>query len=133
MKPHDQRQSSVVSHLIPKEQFGQDIKALSEVGLGAQDINHSDVVCAGLEELSRHLRLLDEDYTSGQLDGLEARARRVVLLSDQLGLRLMGQVAADVVYCIDDPDEVALTATLSRLMRLMAQALNHATGPVSTY
>ena len=133
MKPQNQRQTSVVAQLIPKEQFGQDIRALSPFGMDGEDFDHSDVICAGLEELSRHLRWLDVEYQAGQFDRLDARARSIVLLADQLGLRRMGQVAADVVYCIDDPDEVALTATLSRLMRLMTQALDHAAGPISTF
>jgi hypothetical protein len=46
-------------------------------------------------------------------------------------LRRVGQVAADVVYCIDGPDETALAATASRLMRLVTQALDHAAGPIT--
>jgi hypothetical protein len=77
------------------------------------------------------LKWLDDDYQSGQLDRLEARARSIVMLADQLGLRRVGQVAADVVYCIDGPDETALAATASRLMRLVTQALDHAAGPIT--
>ncbi|WP_375279370.1 hypothetical protein [Pseudooctadecabacter sp.] len=133
MDHQNQQGAAVVAQLIPKESFGQDVRALSPFGMDGDEFDHSDVICAGLEELSRHLRWLDDDYQSGQFDRLETRARSIVLLADQLGLRRMGQVAADVVYCIDDPDEVALTATLSRLMRLMTQALDHAAGPISTY
>jgi hypothetical protein len=89
------------------------------------------LICDSLEELSRHLKCLDYDYQSGQLDRLEARARSIVMLADQLGLRRVGQVAADVIYCIDGTDKAALAATLSRLMRLVTQALDHAVGPIS--
>ncbi|WP_296418134.1 hypothetical protein [Pseudooctadecabacter sp.] len=133
MDHQNQQGGSVVAQLVPKESFGQDVRALSPFGMDGDEFDHSDVICAGLEEMSRHLRWLDDDYQSGQFDRLETRARSIVLLADQLGLRRLGQVAADVVYCIDDPDEVALTATLSRLMRLMTQALDHAAGPISTY
>lgn len=133
MDHQNQQGAGVIAQLIPKESFGQDVRTLSPFGMDGDEFDHSDVICAGLEELSRHLRWLDDDYQSGQFDRLETRARSIVLLADQLGLRRMGQVAADVVYCIDDPDEVALTATLSRLMRLMTQALDHAAGPISTY
>jgi hypothetical protein len=50
-----------------------------------------------------------------------------------MGLRRVRQVAADVVYCLDEPDEIALAATLSRLMRLMTQALDHAAGPKAAF
>mgnify|MGYP000586728138 CR=1 FL=1 len=93
----------------------------------------SDMICAGLEQLSRHLKWLDDDYQTGQFDRLEARARSIVMLSDQLGLRRVGQVAADVIYCVSGTDEIALSATLSRLLRLMTQALDHAAGTTPSF
>ena len=125
--------SDAIARLVPQEASGPDVHALSPFSLVEDDFEQSDVICAGLEELSRHLRWLDDDYQSAQFDRLEARARSIVMLADQLGLRRVGQVAADVVYCIDDPDEVALAATLSRLMRLITQALDHAAGPISVF
>ncbi len=122
-----------VARLVPREPFGPDVRALSPYDLVDDEFDHGDMVCAGLEEMSRHLKWLDEDYQSGRFDRLDARARSVVLLADQLGLRLVGQVAADVMYCIDDSNEVALAATLSRLMRLMTQALDHAAGPLTAF
>lgn len=119
-----------VMQLQPREQFGADIRALSPFSVAFDDFEISDVVCTGLEEMSRHLRWLDDDYQSERWDRLEARARSIVLLGDQLGLRRVGQVAADVVYCVDDPENPALSATLSRLMRLMSQALEHAAAPI---
>lgn len=130
---HDTTKTGAVARLIPQEPFGPDVHALSPYAMVDDDFDHGDVICAGLEELSRHLKWLDDDYQSSQFDRLEARARSIVMLADQLGLRRVGQVAADVVYCIDDPDEVALAATLSRLMRLMTQALDHAAGPISAF
>lgn len=127
------RAATAVARLVPSEAFGPDIGALSPFDMLDEDFDQSDVICAGLEEMSRHLKWLDDDYQSGRLDRLEKRTRNIVVLADQLGLRRVGQVAADVVYCIDDPDEVALAATLSRLMRLMTQALDHAASPVSAF
>lgn len=122
-----------VARLVPQESFGPDVRALSPLAMVDDEFDQSDVICAGLEEMSRHLKWLDDDYQSGRFDRLETRARSIVVLADQLGLRRVGQVAADVVYCIDDPNEVALAATLSRLMRLMTQALDHAAGPISAF
>ena len=121
---------STVANLVLHEPFGNDLRSLSPFGMSADDFDHGDVVCAGLEEMSRHLRWLDDDFQAGRFDRIEARARSIVLLADQLGLRRIGQVAADVVYCTDDTNEVALAATLSRLMRLITQALDHAAGPL---
>ncbi len=122
---------STVARLVLNEPFGNDVRALSPFGMSGDDFDQGDVVCAGLEEMSRHLRWLDEDFQAGRFDRIEARARSIVLLADQLGLRRVGQVAADVVYCTDDTNEVALAATLSRLLRLMSQALDHAAGPLA--
>lgn len=133
MKQQDMNRPRGVARLVPREKFGSDVRALSALGLVDQDFDQSDLICSGLEEMSRHLKWLDDDYQSGQFDRLEARARSIVMLADQLGLRQVGQVAADVVYCIDGTDENALAATLSRLMRLMTQALDHAAGPMPAF
>jgi len=128
-----QDRNSVVARLVPREAFGSDVRALSPLALVDADFDQGDLICEGLEELSRHLRRLDDDYRSGNLEKLEARARRLVMLADQLGLRRVGQVAADVVYCIDRREEAALAATVSRLMRLITQALDHAAGPITAF
>lgn len=130
MKHRDSGAQASVMQLQPCEQFGADIRALSPFSMAHDDFESSDAVCTGLEEMSRHLRWLEDDYQSARFDRLEARARSIVLLGDQLGLRRVGQVAADVVYCIDDPENAALSATLFRLMRLMSQALEHAADPI---
>ena len=127
---HSLGRSQNIARLVPNEPFGSDVRALSPFGMAEEDFNHSEIICAGLEEMSRHLKWLDDDYQSSRFDRIEARARSIVLLADQLGLRRLGQVAADVVYCTDDPSEVALAATLSRLMRLMTQVIDHAAGPL---
>lgn len=125
--------NETVARLVPREPFGPDVLALSPYDLVDDDYVQGDLICAGLEEMSRHLKWLGDDYQFGQLDRLEARARSIVLLSDQLGLRREGQVAADVVYCLEGPDETALAAPLSRLMRLMTQALDHAAGSMTEF
>lgn len=133
MEQNTQTNSREIARLVPLESFEPDVRALSPYALAEDDMEDGDIICAGLEELSRHLKWLDDDYQSGQLDRLEARARAIVMLADQLGLRRVGQVAADVVYCIDGPDEVALASTVSRLMRLVTQALDHAAGPMTAF
>ena len=122
-----------VMQLKPCESVGADFGALSPFSQANVDFEVSDVICTGLEEISRHLRWLEDDYQTERYDRLETRARSIVLLADQLGLRRVGQVAADVIYCLDDPQNAALAATLSRLMRLMSQALDHAAGSMAEY
>ena len=134
MKAHTNQQSGrAIERLVPRETFANDFGALTPFAIADGNMERGDLICAGLEEMSRHLRRLDDDFRLGQFDRLEARARSIVVLADQLGLRRVGQVAADVVYCLDGPDEIALSATLSRLMRLMTQALDHAAGPLAAF
>ncbi|MCF2905853.1 hypothetical protein L0666_12715 [Octadecabacter sp. CECT 8868] len=133
MEQMNERVNQSVARLIPIEQRGPELDALSSFAMESDEFEDGDVLCSGLEELSRLLKRLDDDYQSGQYDRLEARARSIVMLADRLGLRQVGQVAADVVYCVDGPDEIALSATLSRLMRLVTQALDHAAGPMTAF
>lgn len=133
MEQQDLYHKRAVARLVPREPFGPDVRALSPYDMVDDDYDQGDIICAGLEEMARHLRWLDDEYRSGHMDRLEARVRSIVMLSDQLGLRRVGQVAADVIYCIDGPDQIALAATLSRLMRLMTQALDHAAGPMHAF
>ncbi|MDA9207750.1 hypothetical protein N9O61_02575 [Octadecabacter sp.] len=133
MKNREVRARATVMQLQPREPFGAELRALVPLTTVAGDFEASDLVCSGLEQMSRHIRWLDEDYQTERFERLGARARNVVLLADQLGLRQIGQVAADVLYCLDDPENAALPATLSRLMRLMSQALEHAADPFADY
>lgn len=122
-----------IARLVPNEPHGPEVDALSPITSMGEQYHQADMICTALEEMSRHLKWLDDDYQSGQWDGLEARARSIVMLADQMGLRRVGQVAADVVYCVDSPDEIALSATVSRLLRLMTQVLDHAAAPTSAF
>lgn len=132
MEQQDRRTARAVARLIPREPARADMHAFTNFGVFA-DAEADDVFCAHLEELSRHLRWLDDDYQLARLDRLEARARSIMLLADRLGLRSVGQVSADVAYCIDNGDETALAATLSRLMRLITQALDQAAGQATSF
>jgi hypothetical protein len=46
------------------------VRALSPYALADDDMDYGDVICLGLEEISRHLKWLDDDYQSGQFDRL---------------------------------------------------------------
>lgn len=129
MKRQTVNAAGSVSQLIPREASGPHMQGLAGLGMVDANLDQSDLICAGLDELSRHLKWLDEDYQSGSFDRLETRLRSIVMLADQLDLRQIGQVAADVLYCLDGPSDIALAATLSRLMRLLTQTLDYAQGP----
>jgi len=122
-----------IRQLQPKETLQPDASLYAQINLTHVDFKKSDNICLGLEELARHLRQLDEEFQNNQFERLGNRARNVVVLADQLGLRQIGQVAADVTYCVDYPDSAALSATLSRLIRLITNALDSSMQPMSEY
>lgn len=113
-----------IVRLVPQETASLDPSVIQELarhhGLDCAE----DVVCTSLAELTRHLRRLDDDYRSADPHQLGRRVRAVVTLADQLGMRHVARVAADVVRCSHSGDEAALAATLSRLMRLLGRALD---------
>lgn len=125
----DRKLPSVVARLVPRELKSKEKGVVEAFDVLGAECLVSDQICAGLEEMSRHLKWIGDDFRTDQIDRVEARARSIVMLADQMGLRRVGQVAADVVYCVDTPDRTALAATLSRLIRLLEQALDSAVGP----
>ena len=76
----EQQHQTNVARLVPHETFGPDVRALSPYALADDDMDYGDVICLGLEEISRHLKWLDDDYQSGQFERLEVRLRSIVML-----------------------------------------------------
>lgn len=113
-----------IVRLIPREVATLDPRRIKSIARRHGPDQAEGVVVGSLEELGRHLRRLDDDYRSGDPDRLTARIRAVITLSDQIGMRHVARVATDVARCSNAGDEAALAATLSRLMRLMTQALD---------
>ena len=52
-----------------------------------------------------------------------ATDRRVIAISDQIGMRMLSRVASDVTQAIDSTDVVAIAATLARLLRIGESSL----------
>lgn len=122
-----------ISRLCPTETTNAAESMHAVFDLGLHDRTRGDAVCFSLEEMARHLRHFDDDFQNAQYEQLLDRARRIVLLADQLGLRQIGHVAADVIYCLDDIENPALAATLSRLIRLITLTLDQATEIAADY
>lgn len=122
-----------VARLVPQEICRPEIGITSAAGNTKEEIAAGDRMLSALEELSKHVRRLEDDFEAVRLDLVQNRTRRIIALSDQIGLRQVGRVASDVAYCCDGQDEAALAATTSRLVRLLNQAIDQAAGPMTAF
>ena len=83
-----------------------------------------DVVCRALEELALRLSHTERCHREGQLADMRKSARSLVAIADQIGMQLLARVATDVTISVDNGDMVAVTATLSRLLRIGDSSLS---------
>lgn len=82
-----------------------------------------DVVCRAMEELAVRLSMTERLFRQGRLDEMRKAARSLTGIADQIGMNSLSRVAQDVTNCIDTRDAVALSATLSRLLRIGERSL----------
>lgn len=90
-----------------------------EMGAAAAE----DIVCRAMEELAQRLTRCDSQYHAADMKGLRKNTRSLVAIADQVGMFTLSKVASDVTACIDRQDDVALAATLSRLIRIGERSL----------
>lgn len=90
---------------------------LGEAGAG-------NVISRAMEELAVRLAQCETLWRAGHNVQLRKHARSLIAISDQIGMRRLAQVAGDVTACLDRDDEVAVAATLSRMLRIGEQSLS---------
>ncbi len=83
-----------------------------------------DVVCRALEELAVRLSHTERCYRERREADMRKSARSLVAIADQIGMQMLGRVAGDVTHSIDSGDQIALAATLSRLLRIGERSLS---------
>ncbi|WP_175581761.1 hypothetical protein [Pseudooceanicola sp. HF7] len=82
-----------------------------------------DVLCRAMEEIALRLSHTERLFRQGRMEEMRKSARSLVAIAEQIGMNALARVAGDVTCCIDAADEVALTATLARLLRVGEQSL----------
>jgi hypothetical protein len=82
-----------------------------------------DVICRALEELAARLSHTERCHREARIDDMRRSARSLIAIAEQIGMQKLAQVAGDVTQCIDRPDQVALAATLARLLRIGERSL----------
>ena len=82
------------------------------------------VISRAMEELAVRMSQCDTLWRARNLGQLRKHARSLIAISDQIGMGLLAQVAGDVTSCIDREDEMAIAATLSRMLRIGERSLS---------
>ena len=82
-----------------------------------------DVMCRAIEELAVRLSHCERLWRQNDLKGLHKSARSLIAISDQIGMTMLARVAGDVSDLANLGDPVALSATLTRLLRAGEQSL----------
>ena len=90
---------------------------LGETGAG-------NVISRAMEELAVRLAQCDTIWRARNLVQLRKHARSLIAISDQIGMHKLAQVAGDVTACLDNKDDVAVAATLSRMLRIGERSLS---------
>ncbi len=84
--------------------------------LGA--IGAEDVVRRAMEELALRLSHAEQQYRQNDMQDLRKATRSLVKIAEQIGMQKLARVANDVTTTIDQGDDVAIAATLSRMLRV---------------
>ncbi len=114
---------SQVMKIRPSESVQVDQERLGALYMQLGEAIAEDVVCRAMEELALRMAQCERLYRENRLSELRKNARSLIAIADQIGMSSLGRVAGDVTLCVDDNDEVALAATLSRLLRIGERSL----------
>lgn len=107
-----------VTVLAQNEAVRVDADKLEDLYRQLGDVGAEDVVCRAMEELAVRLAHTERLFHQDRQDEMRKSARSIVAIAEQIGMLMLSRVARDVVQCIDDGDEIALSAVLARLVRI---------------
>ena len=107
----------------PTEQVSVDQERLGLLYTQLGEVGAEDVVCRAMEELALRMAHCDRLYRPRDQAGLRKSVHTLIAIADQIGMGLVAQVAKDVIASIDQADDIAMAATLSRLLRIGERSL----------
>lgn len=113
-----------VTLLEQQETVHLDSVRLEQLYVKLGEAGAEDVVCRALEELAVRLSHTERCYREKDWTAMRKSARSLIAIAEQIGMGKLARVAKDVTICIDLEDQIALAATLSRLLRVGEQSLN---------
>jgi hypothetical protein len=76
-----------------------------------------------MEELALRISHCDRLYRTSDWLELRKNSRSLIAIAEQVGLQKLAAVAHDVMQSVDQNDEVAIAATLTRLVRVGERSL----------
>lgn len=82
------------------------------------------VICRAMEEIASRLAQCEKHWHARNYPVLRKQARSLIAIADQVGMHRLAQVARDVTICVDSKDDIAIAATLSRLLRIGERSLS---------
>lgn len=85
-----------------------------------------DVIERAVFELSDRLARLELALEEDRLQAVQTLAIGMIAISTQIGLTEFADVAADLVFCIDCENTVAIQAVAARLIRLGERSMSQA-------
>ena len=107
----------------PVEQVRVDQDRLGALYSQLGEAGAEDVVCRALEELALRLSRCEDLFRDAAWVELRKNARSLIAISEQIGMSALAHVAGDVTHAIDQSDQTAVSATLSRLLRVGERSL----------
>ncbi len=115
---------SEVVNIRLSEQIHLDESRLGTLYAQLGESSADSIVCRAMEELAVRMSQCDTLWRANNLEKLRKHARSLIAIADQIGMYHLAQVARDVTTCIDALDDIAVAATLSRMLRIGKRSLS---------
>ncbi len=98
-------------------------RCLADLYRSLGEIGAENVLCDTMEELTIQLVRADRLGKRGKTDEVAKIAKQIGPVADRIGLLGLGQVARDLVACIEQEDAASFGAVLARLSRMGDRSL----------
>lgn len=107
-----------ISQLRQREAASLDHDQLGTLYAQLGAVGAEDVLRRAMEELALRLSRSERLYQDGAMAELAKSTQSLIAIADQIGMSKLARVAGDVSVVAAADDQVAVAATLSRLMRV---------------
>ena len=108
---------------LPDEHSCLDIKPILSICRNLAVPQAAELLCREMEQLAALLTERQKGYAKSEYRVVRQKLDELEAFSKLIGLPVLERVARDVQNCIEVYDPVALSATMSRLLRMGEQSL----------